>query len=145
MPNTALLIASLLGFLILPFSKWLSDRFSHRIVYRVFCLLLVLYAFPAFALLESKNTIVVSLVIIVGMGLALLSIFGVQATYGVELFGIQHRQSRMAVAKELGSILSSGTAPMVASKLMTTFSSRTPLAAYCCLMASIGLNDILRS
>ena len=78
-------------------------------------------------------------------GLALLSIFGVQATYGVELFGIQHRQSRMAVAKELGSILSSGTAPMVASKLLTTFSSWTPLAVYCCLMASIGLNDILRS
>ena len=39
----------------------------------------------------------------------------------------------------------SGTAPMVASKLLTTFSSWTPLAVYCCLMASIGLNDILRS
>lgn len=138
-PTTAVLIASLLGFLIIPFSGWLSDRFGRRIVYRVFCLLLVLYAFPAFALLQSKNTIVVSLVIIVGMGVASLGIFGVQAAYGVELFGIQHRYSRMAVAKELGSILSGGTAPMVASALLAAFSSWVPLAAYYCLMAAIGL------
>ena len=54
-PTTAVLVASFLGFAIIPFSGWLSDRFGRRITYRVFCALLVLYAFPAFALLQSKD------------------------------------------------------------------------------------------
>ncbi|BEK23773.1 hypothetical protein B11320_03210 [Campylobacter jejuni] len=37
-------------------------------------------------LLDSKNEIIVILTIIVGMSLASLGIFGVQAAWGVELF-----------------------------------------------------------
>ncbi len=40
-PTTAVFIASLLGFLIIPFAGWLSDRFGRRITYRGFCLLLI--------------------------------------------------------------------------------------------------------
>ena len=72
------------------------------------------------------------------MGLGSLGIFGVQAAYGVELFGVQHRYSRMAVAKELGSILSGGTAPMVASALLATFNSWIPLAPYFAVTAFSG-------
>ncbi|RBP98922.1 MFS transporter [Bifidobacterium xylocopae] len=138
-PTTAVLIASVLGFAVIPFSGWLSDRFGRRITYRAFCALLAVYAFPAFWLLQSRNVWTVSAVIIVGMCLGSLGIFGVQAAYGVELFGIQHRYSRMAVAKELGSILSGGTAPMVASALLAATGSWVPLAAYFCIMAAIGL------
>lgn len=137
-PTTAVLVASFLGFAIIPFSGWLSDHFGRRITYRVFCALLVLYAFPAFALLQSKDPWIVGCVIVVGMGLGSLGIFGVQAAYGVELFGVQHRYSRMAVAKELGSILSGGTAPMVASALLATFNSWIPLATYFAVTAFIG-------
>ncbi|MCF2707332.1 MHS family MFS transporter [Arcanobacterium haemolyticum] len=138
-PTTAVFIASILGFAVIPFSGWLSDRFGRRIVYRVYCLLLVLYGFPAFLLLESREPIIVGAVIVVGMCLASLGIFGVQAAYGVELFGVQHRYSKMAVAKELGSILSGGTAPMVASALLAATGSWIPLAIYFVVMAGIGL------
>ncbi|RBP97214.1 MFS transporter [Bifidobacterium aemilianum] len=138
-PTTAVLIASVLGFAVIPFAGWLSDRFGRRTIYRSFCALLVIYAFPAFYLLQTANPLVVSIVIIMGMCLASLGIFGVQAAYGVELFGIQHRYSRMAIAKELGSILSGGTAPMIASALLAATGSWIPLAAYFCVMAFIGL------
>ena len=137
-PTTAVMVASVLGFAIIPLSGWLSDRFGRRITYRVFCALLVAYAFPAFALLQTRDPWVVGTVIVVGMGLGSLGIFGVQAAYGVELFGVQHRYSRMAVAKELGSILSGGTAPMVASALLAAFDSWIPLAAYFAATALIG-------
>ncbi|ETJ35693.1 Major facilitator superfamily transporter protein transporter, partial [human gut metagenome] len=83
-----------------------SDRFGRRIIYRWFCLLLILYAFPAFMLLDSREPWIVIPTIITGMGLASLGIFGVQAAWGVELFGVTNRYTKMAFAKELGSILS---------------------------------------
>lgn len=137
-PTEAVLIASVLGFAVIPFSGWLSDRFGRRPVYRAFCALLAIYAFPAFAALQTADPVIVNIVIIVGMCLGSLGIFGVQAAYGVELFGIQHRYSRMALAKELGSILSGGTAPMVASGLLAVTGSWIPLATYFFIMAMIG-------
>lgn len=138
-PTTAVVIASVLGFAVIPFSGWLSDRFGRRIVYCVFCALLVLYGIPAFMLLESRDPIIVGTVIVVGMCIGSLGIFGVQAAYGVELFGVAHRYSKMAVAKELGSILSGGTAPMIASALLSATGTWVPLAIYFVVMAGIGL------
>ncbi|MEJ4046252.1 MFS transporter [Erwinia sp. SLM-02] len=137
--TTAVFIASLLGFLIIPLAGWLSDRFGRRITYRCFCLLLILYAFPAFMLLDSREPAVVIATIVTGMGLASLGIFGVQAAWGVELFGVTHRYTKMATAKELGSILSGGTAPLVAAALLSWTGHWWPIATYFVVMAAIGL------
>ncbi|MEN4890072.1 MFS transporter [Erwinia billingiae] len=136
--TTAVFLASLLGFLIIPFAGWLSDRFGRRITYRWFCLLLILYAFPAFMLLDSREPVIVISTIVVGMGLASLGIFGVQAAWGVEMFGVHHRYTKMATAKELGSILSGGTAPLVAAALLSWTGHWWPIATYFAAMAAIG-------
>ena len=73
------------------------------------------------------------------MGLASLGIFGVQAAWGVELFGVTNRYTKMAFAKELGSILSGGTAPMIASALLGYYGHWWPIAAYFAICAFIGL------
>lgn len=138
-PTLAVLIASVLGFAIIPFAGWLSDRFGRRIVYRWFCLLLIIYAFPAFMLLDSREPAIVIPTIVVGMGLASLGIFGVQAAWGVELFGVTNRYTKMAFAKELGSILSGGTAPLVAAALLSWTGHWWPIALYFAVMAGIGL------
>ena len=137
-PTLAVLIASILGFAIIPLAGWLSDRYGRRIVYRAFCFLLMLYAFPAFMLLDSLNPAVIIPTIVVGMGLASLGIFGVQAAWGVELFGVTNRYTKMAFAKELGSILSGGTAPLVASALLSWTGHWWPIAVYFAVMAGIG-------
>lgn len=137
-PTIAVFIASFLGFVIIPFSGWLSDRFGRRIVYRLFCFLLILYAVPAYFFLETRDPIIVMTVIIVGMCLASLGIFGVQAAYGVELFGVKNRYSKMALAKELGSIVSGGIAPIVASALLGYYHTWWPIAIYFSAMAAIG-------
>ena len=138
-PTSAVLIASVLGLGVIPLAGYLSDRFGRRITYRVFCILLVLYAFPAFALLESREPAIVITIIVVGMCIASLGIFGVQAAYGVELFGAKNRFTKMALGKELGSILSGGTAPAIASALLAATGAWWPLALYWAIMASIGL------
>lgn len=137
-PTTAVFIASLLGFLVIPLAGWLSDRFGRRIVYRAFCLLLMIYAYPAFMLLDSRDPTIVIATIVTGMALASLGIFGVQAAWGVEMFGVHHRYTKMAVAKELGSILSGGTAPLIAAAMLTFTGHWWPIAVYFSLMAGIG-------
>lgn len=137
-PTTAVFIASLLGFAVIPLAGWLSDRFGRRITYRWFCFLLILYAFPAFMLLDSRDPMIVIPTIVIGMSLASLGIFGVQAAWGVELFGVTNRYTKMAVAKELGSIISGGTAPLVAAALLSWAGHWWPVATYFVFMASIG-------
>ncbi|WP_422645974.1 MFS transporter [Xenorhabdus innexi] len=137
-PTIAVFIASILGFLIIPLSGYLSDRFGRRITYRWFCFLIILYAVPAFILLESREPIIVIPTIVVGMGLASLGIFSVQAAWGVELFGVRNRCAKMAFAKELGSILSGGSAPLVASALLSFSGHWWPIAFYFVFMAGIG-------
>lgn len=43
--TTAVMIASLVGFLVIPLAGYLSDKFGRCITYRMFCLLLMIYAF----------------------------------------------------------------------------------------------------
>ncbi|WP_442862228.1 MFS transporter [Campylobacter sp. RM9333] len=136
--TTGVLIASFLGFLVIPLSGWLSDKFGRRIMYRIFCLLLMIYAVPAFMLLDSKNEIIVICVIVVGMCLASLGIFGVQAAYGVEMFGCKNRYTKMALAKEIGGILSGGTAPFLATYFINLTHNWYLIAAYFIFMAGIG-------
>jgi len=137
-PTTAVFIASLLGFLIIPLAGWLSDRFGRRITYRWFCLLLIIYAWPAFMLLDTREPALVIATIVTGMALASLGIFGVQAAWGVEMFGVTHRYTKMAVAKELGSILSGGTAPLIAAAMLSFTGHWWPIAVYFSAMAAIG-------
>lgn len=66
----------------IPLAGWLSDRYGRRNVYRVFCLLLMVYAWPAFTLLDTHQPWIVIATIVTGMGLASLGIFGVQAAWG---------------------------------------------------------------
>ena len=54
-------------------------------------------------LLDSREPVDYCPTIITGMGLASLGIFGVQAAWGVELFGVTNRYTKMAFAKALGS------------------------------------------
>jgi MFS transporter, MHS family, metabolite:H+ symporter len=136
--TTAVFVASLLGFLVIPLAGWLSDRFGRRIVYRWFCFLLMLYAIPAYMFLETRDPFIVGSIIVIGMCLASLGIFGVQAAYGVEMFGVRNRYSKMALAKELGGILSGGTASLVASALLSHYHTWWPIAIYFAAMAGIG-------
>ncbi|MDQ4502508.1 MFS transporter [Sinomonas sp. ASV322] len=136
---TAVFVASLIGFAVIPLAGYASDRFGRRVTYRAFCVALVLFAFPAFMLMDTKNPAIVFATIVVGMALASLGIFAVQAAYGVELFGASNRYTKMATAKEVGSLLSGGTAPLFASALLVQFGHWWPIAVYFALTAGIGL------
>ncbi|MFJ3958102.1 MFS transporter [Arthrobacter sp. NPDC090010] len=137
-PATAVFIASVLGLAIIPLTGYLSDRFGRRPVYRFFCAALTVFPFPAYALLDTRNPAIIFAVIVVGVSLACVGIFAAQAAYGVELFGIRNRYTKMAMAKEIGAMFSGGIAPVAASALLVAFGHWWAVAAYFCIMALIG-------
>lgn len=137
--TTALLVASFLGFASVPFAGWLSDRVGRRLVYRLSSGFLVLFAFPAWALVHSGNPIAIGVVVVLTMNLGILCLFAVQSSYLSELFGSRYRYTGLSLSKEIGAILSGGLAPTVASALLIWFNQEWwPIAAYQVVLAGIS-------
>ena len=75
-------------------------------------------AFPFFLLAQHAQAGADILAFIVEMGIGSGAMFGPQAVYFAELFGPRLRYSGFAFARELGSIIAGGPAPLIAGLLV---------------------------
>jgi MHS family shikimate/dehydroshikimate transporter-like MFS transporter len=97
---------------------WLSDRVGRRPVYIFGALFSAACAFPFFLLVGTKEPALIVLAFVVEMGIGSGAMFGPQAVYFAELFGPRLRYSGFAFARELGSIIAGGPAPLIAATLV---------------------------
>ena len=102
----------------LVFFAWLSDRIGRRPVYIFGALFSAACAFPFFLLVGTLNPALIVLAFVVEMGIGSGAMFGPQAVYFAELFGPRLRYSGFAFARELGSIIAGGPAPLIAATLV---------------------------
>ncbi len=103
----------------------LSDRIGRRPVYIFGALFSAACAFPFFLLAQTGNPVLIVLAFIVEMGIGSAAMFGPQAVYFAELFGPRLRYSGFAFARELGSIIAGGPAPLIAG-LLVVWASGAP-------------------
>ena len=96
----------------------LSDRIGRRPVYIFGALFSAACAFPFFLLARTGNPMLIVLAFIIEMGIGSAAMFGPQAVYFAELFGPRLRYSGFAFARELGSIIAGGPAPLIAGLLV---------------------------
>lgn len=80
----------------------------------IFC---VVYPFPLFALLETRDVTVVTLAMIVGF-VGTSALFGPMAAFLAELFPTKVAYSGVSLGYSLGAVLGGGLAPFIASVLM---------------------------
>jgi len=106
------LVCGLVGFALL------SDRIGRRPVYIFGAVFSALVAFPFFLLVNTGNPVLIALAFVVEMGIGSGAMFGPQAVYFAELFGPRLRYSGFAFARELGSIIAGGPAPLIAATLV---------------------------
>jgi len=100
----------------------LSDRIGRRPVYIFGALFSAACAFPFFLLAQTGNAGLIILAFVIEMGIGSAAMFGPQAVYFAELFGPRLRYSGFAFAREMGSILAGGPAPLIAALLVAQMS-----------------------
>jgi len=100
----------------------LSDRIGRRPVYIFGALFSAACAVPFFLVARTGNPGLIILAFVVEMGIGSAAMFGPQAVYFAELFGPRLRYSGFAFARELGSIIAGGPAPLIAGLLVVAAS-----------------------
>jgi MHS family metabolite:H+ symporter-like MFS transporter len=127
--TTAIMYGSILGFATVPFIGWLGDKFGRRTLYVWLSALTILFAVPMMLLITSGNPALILTGMIIGLNLGVLSLFAMESVTMAEFFGARTRFTQLALAKEIGGILTTAIGPVLAATLTAVTGHWWPLAA----------------
>jgi metabolite-proton symporter len=136
------LIAAALGFISVPLFGWLSDIFGRRLVYGIGIVAIGLYAFPYFGLLNTKESGLVLLAIVLSL-LFHDIMYGPQAALISETFGTGVRYSGAGLGYQLASVVAGGPAPLIATAILAATGSSTGISWYIVVCAVVSLIALL--
>jgi metabolite-proton symporter len=135
------LVAAAVGFITVPLFGFLSDLYGRRLVYGIGIVAVGLYAFPYYGLLNTRNTGLVLLAIVLSLVLHDI-MYGPQAALISETFGTGVRYSGAGLGYQLASIIAGGPAPLIAAAILAATGSSTWISLYiigCAVVSMIGL------
>jgi MFS family permease len=135
------LIAAAIGFVSVPLFGFLSDILGRRIVYGAGVVLIGLFAFPYYGLLNSKESGLILLGIVVSLVLHDI-MYGPQAALISETFGTGVRYSGAGLGYQLASVIAGGPAPLIATAILARTGSSTWISWYivgCAVVSFIAL------
>ncbi|WP_316398738.1 MFS transporter [Bradyrhizobium sp. 33ap4] len=140
---TAVIIATLTGIVLTPPVGALADRVGHARVYLFGGVFTMLYAFPMFAILGTKNVVLATLALSIGFGIGYSGLASAQGAFLANLFPTRYRFSGIALARELNALLIAGPTPFVASALVAAGNGKpTWVVAYlmaCCAITVVSV------
>ncbi len=132
------ILATLCELFSIPFFGALSDRIGRRPVYMGGATLSALFSFPFFWLLDTKQSLLIWLAVIVGLAFGHGAMYGPQASFFSELFGARVRYSGASLGYQLASVFAGGLSPLIATALLSWSGGRPwPIALYMTAMACI--------
>jgi MFS family permease len=135
------LIAAALGFITVPLFGFLSDIFGRKLVYGIGIVAIALYAFPYFGLLNTKESGLVLLAIVLSLVFHDI-MYGPQAALISETFGTGVRYSGAGLGYQLASVIAGGPAPLIATAIFARTGSSTGISWYivgCAVVSMIAL------
>ena len=123
----------------LPICGMLSDRFGRRLVFGGGAILIALLVVPAFAVMNTRETGLIWLMIALLLGVIYPLIYGPQAALFSELFDTRVRYTGISFVYQFSGIFASGLTPLVATELLR-IGDKAPwyLAAYIVMVALIS-------
>lgn len=124
-------IGAFVEVLTIPLFSRLSDLIGRRTGYLIGCVVMFLYMFPYFLLLNTHNNLLVLLSIILSFGLCHGLVYGPQAALISEQFNTKLRYSGASLGYQLSAPFAGGLGPIIALTLLQSFGgSYTPVALF---------------
>jgi metabolite-proton symporter len=136
-------IAAIIELVTIPTFSYLSDQYGRRRWYLIGCVLMLLFAFPYFTLLNTKNPLVVILGIVLSLALCHAFVYGPQAALIAEHFGTKLRYSGASIGYQLAAPFAGGLAPLIAASLLQNYGSSTSISVYIVILAVISFAAVL--
>lgn len=140
---TAVMIATLTGIVLTPPMGAIADRIGHARVYLFGAIFVFLYAFPMFALLDTKNVVLATVALSIGYGIGFGGLASAQGAFLANLFPTRYRFSGIAMTRELNSLLIAGPTPFIASALVAQAGGKPSLVVgylmLCCAISAIAI------
>jgi MFS family permease len=135
------LVAAAIGFITVPLFGYLSDIFGRRLIYGIGVVGIAIYAFPYFGLLNTKESGLVLLAIVLSLAIHDI-MYGPQAALISETFGTSVRYSGAGLGYQLASVVAGGPAPLIATAIFAATKSSTGISWYivgCAVVSMIAL------
>jgi len=133
-------IAAAVGLITVPLWGSLSDRFGRKKLYMAGAVFSTLFAFPFFTMVDTKETVLVWLAMVLGVNVGHDLMYGPQAAFYSEMFGTRVRYSGASLGYQLASVLSGGFAPLIAAALLAAnHDDPTLVAIYMVVMGVITI------
>jgi MFS family permease len=134
----AVLSASLLSFVSIPFFGHLSDRIGRKNMYMIGAVATGVFGFIYFNMLNTGSEVVIFLAVVLSL-IPHDMLYGPQAALIAESFTGRLRYSGSSLGYQLASVIAGGPAPLIATWLYGTYRSSFPIAVYIAICAVITL------
>jgi MFS family permease len=134
----AVLIGALVMIPALLAAAAFSDRFGRRGIYMAGALLLGLWAFALFPLIETRSFLWITVAIAVGQ-VCIAMMYGPQAAFLSELFSTRVRYSGASLGYQFGAVLGGALAPMIATAIFARSGSTFGISVYIAITCLITL------
>ncbi|MBE7203870.1 MAG: MFS transporter, partial [Parafilimonas terrae] len=113
-----LMVAATLNIIAIPFCGHLSDRFGRRPVFIAGAVFMALWAWPLFAMIDTRDTFMFGLGLAVMMVVGHAPVYATLASYYAELFPASVRCSGISIGYQSAGIILGGLMPLIASTLL---------------------------
>ncbi len=135
LPRSAVLnataVATAIGLVALPLFGWLSDKWGRKTLFYLSCLFCMGFAFPLFALIETRDPTIFMITIVVALCFGWLVMFAVGAAFYAELFTARLRYSGASLGFQIGAAITGGLTPLIAASLLVWSGGETwPISIY---------------
>ena len=119
----------------------LSDRYGRRKVYLAGTVLLAIWGFVAFPLIDTKSFLWIT-VAITGGTIFVAMMYGPQAAFIAELFSTKVRYSASSLGYQGGSIFGGALAPIIATALLAAYGTPLAISIYMAVMCGLTLVSV---
>ena len=138
---TAVLISSVVQIPALFLAASYSDRHGRRGIYMVGAVLMGVFGFILFPLVDTGSFLWITVAVCIGQ-VIIGMMYGPQAAFLAEMFSTHVRYSGTSLGYQLGAILGGAMAPIIATAILATYGSTIGISVYIAIASAITLVSV---